>query len=53
MKLVKGHMTYDIRKYFLSERIINVWNSLPTNVVNASIVNELKIRYMHIGLNKK
>ena len=26
--------------YFFSERIINVWNSLLTNVVNAWTVNE-------------
>jgi len=42
MKLVKGRTRYDMRKHFFSERIIHVWNSLPSNVVNASTVNEFK-----------
>ena len=42
MKLVKGHMRCDMRKLFFSGRIINVWNSLPTNIVNACTVNEFE-----------
>jgi len=30
---------YDIRKHFFSARIINIWNSQPNSVVDASTVN--------------
>jgi len=37
-KLVKNFSRYDIRKYVLTQRIINIWNSLPVHVVNTSSV---------------
>ena len=42
MKLVKSHVRYDIRKYFFICWIDNLWNSLPTQVVHASSVNNFK-----------
>jgi len=39
MKLSKKRSRLDIRKYFFSQRIINQWNSLPANVVDAKTVN--------------
>ena len=33
---------YDIRKYYFTERIVNIWNSLPDAVVNSSTVNQFK-----------
>ena len=33
---------YDMRKYFFTCRIINLWNSLPAHVVHASSVNDFK-----------
>jgi len=42
MKLVKNHVRYDMRKYFFTCRIINLWNSLPAHVVHASSVNDFK-----------
>lgn len=41
-KLVKTHMHYDLRKYFFSNRVVNVWNSLPAEVVEATSVNSFK-----------
>ena len=35
---------YDLRKYFFSNRIINIWNSLPNSVVMADTVNQFKHR---------
>ena len=41
-KLRKEHFRIDIRKYSFSQRIINTWNSLPENIVNASDINTFK-----------
>ena len=43
-KLLKKRVRYDIRKYFFTERIVNMWNSLPDVVVNSSTVNQFKNR---------
>ena len=41
MKLAKSR--HDIRKHFFTQRIVNLWNSLPTQVVlYASSVNDFK-----------
>jgi len=29
----------DLRKHYFSARIVNIWNSLPNTVVDASTVN--------------
>ena len=34
-KLLKKSVRYDIRKYYFTERIVNIWNSLPDAVVNS------------------
>ena len=31
----KKSVRYDIRKYYFTERIVNMWNSLPDAVVNS------------------
>ena len=41
-KLFKGHARYDLRKYFFSKRVIDIWNSLPDYVVNVDTVNNFK-----------
>ena len=33
---------YDVRKYSFTQRIVNIWNSLPEHVVNSSSVNSFK-----------
>ena len=42
--LVKEQCRLDIRNYPLSQRVINEWNKLPNNCVNASSVNMFKNR---------
>ena len=37
-KLFVQHTNFNIIKWFLSIRIVDVWNRLPSNVVNASNV---------------
>ena len=33
-----------MRKYYFTERIVNMWNSLPDAVVNSSTINQFKNR---------
>jgi len=41
-KLVKSFSRYDVRKYSFTQRIVNIWNSLPAHVVNSSSVYSFK-----------
>jgi len=52
-KLVKNFSRYDIRQQFFTQRIINIWNSLPLHVVNSSLVNILKIIWISSGVTKR
>ena len=40
--LVKEHCMLDMTKYSFSQRVINEWNKLPNDCVNASCVNMFK-----------
>ena len=40
--LIKEQYRLDIRKYSFSQRVINEWNKLPNDCVNASSVNMFK-----------
>ena len=42
--LVKEQCRLDMRKCSFSQRVINEWNKLPTDCVNASSVNMFKRR---------
>ena len=42
--LVNEQCRLDMRKYSFSQRVINKWNKLPNNCVNASSVNMFKNR---------
>ena len=42
--LVKEQYRLDMRKYSFSQRVINEWNKLPNDCVNASSVNMFKNR---------
>ena len=42
--LVKEQCRLDMRKYYFSHRVINDWNKLPNDCVNASSVNMFKHR---------
>ena len=43
-KLVKGR-SFDSRKFFFSQRVVNGWNRLPAKVVNTESVNSFKNAY--------
>ena len=38
-KIITRRCHYDLRKYSFCNRITNIWNSLPNDVVNASSLN--------------
>jgi len=50
-KLLVKRCHYDLRKYVLSNHIINIWNSLPDSVVMADIVNQFKHRLESLDIN--
>jgi len=43
-KLQKSLCQYNIRKYSFSSRVVNMWNTLPNDVVEADSVNTFKNR---------
>ena len=43
-KIVKNSFRLDVRKNFLSNRVVDAWNELPQYVVDAEIVNSFKAR---------
>ena len=55
LKLVKNRSNGNLRKYFFSQRIVNCWNSLPQEVVEADSINCFKNRldkfdrYFNVG----
>jgi len=44
MKLTKCHGSIDATKYYFSNRVVNVWNSLPNDIVSAPSVSSFKRR---------
>ena len=42
LRLQKSRVKYDLRKYYFTNRAINVWNSLPNRVVLSDTVNTFK-----------
>ena len=44
LRLLKYRTMYDLRKYYFTSRVVNVWNSLPSSVVSAVTVNCFKSR---------
>ena len=43
-KFVKNRSRLNVRAHFFSQRVVNDWNKLPTDVVNADSVNSFKNR---------
>ena len=43
-KLVVERCHYDVRKYSFCIRVVNIWNSLPNDVITATSVNSFKNR---------
>jgi len=44
LKLKKGRFYTNVRKHFFSERVVNLWNTLPDQIVNAPTINAFKNR---------
>ena len=44
MRLEKSCVKYDLRKFSFSNRVVNIWNSLPNWVVSANTTNTFKAR---------
>ena len=44
LRLKKNGARYDLRKFFFTNRVVNIWNSLPDYVVHADTVNCFKSR---------
>ena len=45
--------SYELRKHFFTNRIINVWNSLPNDVVKADTTNQFKNRLDNFWKNQE
>lgn len=43
-KIVKVRSRLELRRHFFSQRIVNMWNKLPSNVVETDSVNSFKNR---------
>ena len=43
-KLIPIRCRYVLRKIFLSNRVVNIWNSLPNIIMSAESVNIFKSR---------
>ena len=52
LKLAKQNASLDVRKNFFAARIFNIWNGLPTIVVNASSVHSFKSLLHKVDLSK-
>ena len=44
LRLQKTRVTYDLRKYYFTNRALNIWNSLSNHVVLSDTVNMFKSR---------
>jgi len=44
LRLQKTRFRYDIRKYCLTNRVVNIWNSVPNWVISANMTNTFKNR---------
>jgi len=43
---------YDLRKYYFTNRVVNIWNSLPSYVISADTVNCFKSRLDNFWKNQ-
>jgi hypothetical protein len=43
-EMYKTHAYYNLHRYFFSDRVIHIWNSLPDTVVSSDTINTSKNR---------
>ena len=53
LKLKGKRYKTDIAKHFFTNRIVDVWNKLPSDVVNANTINEFKNRIDKLFISDK
>ena len=42
LQLQKNRFNYDLWKYCFTNRVVNIWNSLPNSVISANNINMFK-----------
>ena len=52
LRLHKFGARYDLRKYYFTNRVVNIWNSLPIYVISAETVNCFKGRLDNFWKNQ-
>jgi len=50
-KLYKPHFSTTTRAHFFSERVINVWNALPVDVIDFGSVKRFRCSLLKVDLN--
>jgi len=53
LRLHKSRAKYDLQKYFFSNRVVNVWNSVSGHVVNIDTVSCFKSRLDKFRANQE
>jgi len=51
-KIDKSRTKYDLRKYYFTNRVVNVWNSLSEHVVLSENINTFKSRLDNFWLHQ-
>jgi len=51
-RLHKFRARYNLRKYYFTNRVVNIWNSLPSYVISAETVNCCKSRLDNFWKNQ-
>ena len=49
-KLVKSRSSHDICKYFFTNRTVDVWNSLPNDIVSVQSTQAFKYKVSHLNV---
>jgi len=44
LKLIKQSCSVDATKYYFTNRIVNIWNSLPSHIVSSPTISTFKAR---------
>jgi len=52
LRLNKFRARYDLREYYFTNRVLNIWNSLPSYVISAETVNCFKSRLDNFWKNQ-